>query len=215
MHAYRPATVQEWCSENGAPYREFSRWAPSEAVLLPFPGLPGRPMFAFERPRMFIGRISNVDCLPPSGYLCTSDRRLIFRALGSKDFWLERELGAAFQGMDTGGAVQISAPEPASVIEQECVFLGGTPNFGHFFFQHFLKAPLLTRLPELRSLPVAVYGSMPKRYFEFLDLLGIPASRRIVIPADRPVRFGRLWIVSSPMYRRDNGTAMIWPEAFW
>ena len=212
---FKPTALGAWCREHCQPYREFSTWSEGLSVLRPFPGLPSRENFSFERPRMFVGRVTDADAVPRDGYLCTSDGALIYRGLGARDYFPQADLGSSFRGIGDDGRFQIAIDRAAKTVPEECLFVGGNMNFGHFIFQSFLRLAALDWIPEVQNLPIAVYDALPKRYLEFFDLIGFPADRRIVIPMDGAVRFDRVWMVSSPMFRRDGGATMIWPEAIW
>lgn len=202
-------SLQDWCVGHGEPFVEFAAWDD------PLPRLGADAAMVSERPRMFGGRVSDAWSLPPQGYLCTPDRHLIYRGLGARDYLPMADLGGRCLASDGATRFRISFAEEGPAVDQECVYLGGAKNFGHFVFQYLLRLVGLNWLPATRELPLAVYDGLPARYLEFLDLLGYPASRRIVISPDTATRFAKLWLVSSPIFRRGGGKAQVWPEAVW
>ena len=77
------------------------------------------------------------------------------------------------------------------------------------------RLALAATAPETSRLPIAVYDSVAPRNLEFLDLLGYPASRRMVIPAAGATHFNAVWLSSSALYRRDALRSRIWLDAIW
>jgi len=215
MYKYRAATLDAYCHARHQPYVEFAPPRPArDHILLGIGGDGDRlPPLKFGSPRMFAGRIERTTILSPYGFACTEIGVLIYEGLSGRDYAPVEDLAGFARGADVDG-VQIELPPNRTVVADECVFFGGIGNFGHFIFAYLLKLASFHWLPELRHLPLAVYDSMPPRFLEFLDILGFPAERRILIP-EAAVDFKRVWLLSSPMARDANVVPVIWPEALW
>lgn len=216
MFKYRAATLSAYCHARHQPYVEFAPARPARDHILTGLGPSGDshlPPLKFGSPRMFAGRIDRATILSPYGFVCTEIGVLIYEGLSGRDYAPVADLGSFARGADVDG-VSIELPPNRMVVGDECVFFGGIGNFGHFLFSYLLKLAALPWVPQLKDLPLAVYDSMPRRFLEFLDLLGYPAERRILIP-ETAVDFKRVWLLSSPMARDVNVVPMIWPEAVW
>ena len=100
--------------------------------------------------------------------------------------------------------------------ERECLFLGGRANFGHFLFESLVRWSVAAKVEQTAALPVAVYDGLPARFYEFLDLIGLPEARRILVDPDLPTRFKTVWRASSPLYTAvpPTGGRVVrwWPE---
>lgn len=211
--------MADWCRKFGQPFveidmgGEFSRLARSH---FSDPGDDGRPTQKYARAAMYAGRVVETWVVPPNGYACAPDGSLIYEGLGFRDYDPKTDLGAFCLGANAKGqfAVDLGAPS-APTVTQECVYIGGNRNFGHFLFQYLLKLPALLRLAETKSLPIAVPDGLPVRYLESFDICGFPSGRRIAIPGDRPCRFEKVWLNSAPLRRDARGSLGVWPEGVW
>jgi len=212
---YVPAPVGAWCRSRGQPYREF---ASSRELSLSFNSLVRddptlNVALKSHSPAMFVGCVTNARLVPHEGFVCTPDQHILYEALAYKDSNPKEGLGRFCIGVDKTGRCVMVLPDHSPRVGENCVFIGGNKNFGHFIIQNLLRVALLKDLPEVRDLPIAVYDGLPQRYLQFLDLLGYPATRRITIAADVPTRFDNVWLLSSPMYRQRDESAQIWPPA--
>ena len=213
---YASIKLGAWCHLHQQPYREIASWNPSVSFLRPIlPENGTLEVFQYERPKMFAGRVSGVSLVPSEGLVCTGDDRLIYEGLGARDYNPKADLGRFCRGSVGRSDFLISLGEHGPSVSQDCIFCGGNKNFGHFIFQNLLRLALLTWLPDIEPLPIAVYDDLPRRYYKFLDLLGFPESRRIAVQRALPTRFEKIWMLSSPMYRWHHKKAMIWPDAAW
>lgn len=200
--------MEDWCSRNGAPFYELASLGSHAIAHQPLAGAVSQAT-TYGRSQVFCGRISNPIFFGKSGFVWTRDGHVIAHGLTHKHYDLAQivpEELAAF-------APQRGAPGPR--IEEDCVFFGGSANFGHFMFQHMTKLHAVRQVAEARQLPLAVYRNMPRRYLEFLDLAGYPDSRRIYVDHDRPVAFANAWVPSTSFYRGhyQDREAYIYPDA--
>lgn len=217
---YARTALADWCQTNNEPFFAISAWSDTlYALNVLKPQVQGekpkRTVVSFKRPAVFAGRVSRVTMIPHEGFICTPDLCLIYEGLAARDYAPIDDLGGYGKGWDSDGRLLLALQNVDTPVREECIFFGGSKNFGHFIFQNLLRLSLLNWLPQLRSLPLAVFEGLPPRYLEFLDILGFPSERRILIPRDRPVPFDRAWMLSSPMYRRAPEHPMIWPESIW
>jgi hypothetical protein len=86
-------------------------------------------------------------------------------------------------------------------VESECIYFGGYAHPGHYLGQTLTKLALLNWLPEIKHLPIAVYDNLSQKELDYLDFVGFPAQRRIVVPSSGATRFDAVWMLSSPLRR--------------
>jgi capsular polysaccharide biosynthesis protein len=200
--------MEDWCSRNGEPFYELAALGSQAIAHQPLAGAVSQAT-TYGRSQVFCARISNPVFFGKSGFVWTRDGQVIAHGLTHKHYDLAQIVAEELAAFSP----QCGAPGPR--IEQECVFLGGSANFGHFMFQHMTKLHAVGQVAEARKLPLAVYRNMPRRYLDFLDLAGYPDSRRIYVDHDRPVAFANAWVPSTSFYRGhyDDREAYIYPEA--
>jgi len=210
-------TLQQWCRRNDQPYAEYigARPIQTTANALPIEGA-GKPLtYAFRSPPMFVGRVIGGRVIPSAGLVCTDDGRLIYEGLSGSNENPAQAMAPFCKGADAAGQFLMALPDSSSSVGDECIFVGGIANFGHFIFESLLRLMALHWRPELTKLPVAVYDDLPKRFREFLVAVGISAERHILIRRDVPTHFDRVWLLSSPMHRRKKGEAALCLDAAW
>jgi len=104
-------------------------------------------------------------------------------------------------------------------VEEECLFFGGPvdnpPNFGHFMFEFLPRLAVFDFCGLLGKFPVAVYDHFPERWLDFLELLGVPRSRIIKIPARESPAFRKVWVSSACNYRDRNAVTRTWPAGLY
>lgn len=113
----------------------------------------------------------------------------------------------------------------ANIVEQECIFLGGTwseptetglshltvgANFGHFIFEYLNRLVIFEMFGIGRDLPVVVYENLPKPWLGFLELAGIARERIITVPIAEPPAYRNAWVSSSCHYRDLKGRWRYW-----
>jgi hypothetical protein len=186
--------MQDWCARNGAPFHELAPLGIQTFVQQPLAG-PVSQAVAYGRPHVFCARLPDPVFFGKNGFVWTRDGLVIAHGLTHKHYDLAQI---------TQEELAVFAPQrgaPGARIEQECVFFGGSANFGHFMFQHMTKLHTVRQVAAMRELPLAVYRNVPRRYLQFLDLAGYPESRRIYVDHDRPVAFAQVWVPSTSFYR--------------
>ena len=110
-------------------------------------------------------------------------------------------------------------------IEEECIYLGGAfweppfndvtvshaVNFGHFIFEYLNRMAIFEMSGVDTSLPVVVHSTIPERWLEFLELVGVSRDKIIKIsPYDDFHAFRKVWVSSSPHYRDAQGFFRVW-----
>lgn len=191
---YRRRSLADWCAAHGQPHVLLH---PGYEKLLPL--LNGKPNEHIARPSTFYGRVTDAVVLPRKGFICTNDGHLIYEGLSYRDQVSALSIGGAFAGKPRSGEYEIGLPADIPIVERECIYFGGEANFGHFIFENLLGVAVAARIPNVDALPLAVASDLPKRVFEFFDLAGWPASRRIEIDPERPTRFACVWHHSAPL----------------
>jgi len=210
-------SLQQWCARHNQPYVEYLGARALRLLVnnLPVDDTDKQLVYDVNSPTMFVGRMVQGCMLPPAGAVCTQDSHLVYEALTSNDTDPKTMLGRYYDSTDSSGRVLLRLPDNVPSVADECVFIGGIANFGHFIFESLLRLMALRWRPELSELPVAVYDHVPARFREFIAAVGIPAKRHILIKSDTPTRFECAWLLSAPMYRRAYDDAAICPDAAW
>jgi len=218
---YRDLTVKSWCAHHRLPYCEHGEAALRQTIIAPAhaeltPSLVHEAM-RYVRPAVFYAGLEDVTLMPRSGYACTSDGYILYRELGYQASDPAPGLGGRCLGVDPDGTVKVNQSGDGQLVSEECIFLGGQQNFGHFVIENLTRLAMIDRLPaHTRNLPVVVYNDLPKRYYEFLELCGIERNRlKFISPS--PAYFSKVWIVSSPFFRPGKRAYDFcwWADAVW
>jgi capsular polysaccharide biosynthesis protein len=200
--------MEDWCSRHRAPFHELASFGAQAFAHQPLSG-PVSQATVYGRSQVFCARVPDPIFFGKSGFIWTRDGHVIAHGLTHKHYDLAQIVSEELAAF----APQRGAPGPR--MEEECVFFGGSTNFGHFMFQHMTKLHAVRQIPAARDLPLAVYRNVPRRYLEFLDLAAYPESRRIYVDHDRPVAFANAWVPSTAFYRGhyNDREAYIYPDA--
>lgn len=208
--------LSAWCGRHGAPYYPIasedviftthrkieSRWNRSPVEFV-----------AYGRSRVFCGRLDNACLVGSNAAFVTDDQVLICHGITHRDYdvWyhLQRELVTPGQ---TSCILDLQPPE--TTVEEECVYLGGSPNYGHFQFEHLSRLAVIASVRRCRELRLAVYDDTPERFLDFLLLAGYPRDKLVFIPRGNAVRFRQLWVPSCPFYRDRDGRSHVYPAAY-
>ena len=210
---YKVQTLAEWCVANNEPYALIEAGG---ELARRFPGAHAGEFFDVQTPPVFVGRLSDTIILPVSTFNCTPDHALIYAGLTHRDYAPATDLGPFLVQVLSQSLCQLRIPNEMPVVEQECIFLGGRANFGHFIFESLARWAVGARIPGSDSLPVAIYDELPERFHEFLELAGIPKARHLRIDMNLPTRFKRVWRASGPLYMGTTPSSaqrpLWWPE---
>ena len=195
---YKAQSLGEWCSAHNAPYTLLEAGGATVARLR----LQSTVAFGVGvvSPPLFFGRLSDTVILPESTFSCTADHKLVYQGLTHRDYAPSEDLGPFLVKNLGDDQYQLRIPDDMPVVEQECVFLGGRNNFGHFITEALMRWVVGAQIPHSETLPVVVCRGLPARFYEFLDLVGVPQSRRILIDLEGPTRFKRVWRTSGPLF---------------
>lgn len=90
----------------------------------------------------------------------------------------------------------LDLPEPAHMVEEDAILLGGGPNWSHGVLDWSSKLAVLERFPDLERLPVLVSADTPRSIRALYELLGLAPDRMRFLPPGEVVRARRLWLPS-------------------
>jgi capsular polysaccharide biosynthesis protein len=90
---------------------------------------------------------------------------------------------------------------PAYAIDEPCVLLGGDHNYSHWLSRNLLKLALIDGREEFDGLRLVANWPLRRHQVEYLQLLGIPLTQLIPVPANTMLRCRRL-IVPTLMRNR-------------
>ncbi len=212
---YEVATLEDWCRAHRQPFMRIAAPNYTVAQQVSIPGLPEKANVVFERPGAFVARLANAAIIPSDGVACTEDGKLLYQGLTARDDKPQLALGPSCSGIDGNGRFLVNTT-PSSVVEDDCIFFGGKANFGHFIFENLLRLPLLNWLPQLQTLPIAVYDDLPRRFYEFLEIFGFGEDRRIRIARSSATRFASVWMLSAPLHRKTpKSKPALLPDVIW
>ncbi|MBM3515312.1 MAG: glycosyltransferase family 61 protein [Alphaproteobacteria bacterium] len=211
---YHEMTMREWCVSHGQPFLDVVPEGPPVSKVVARPGFDQPAKFKFLQPPKYYGRVAHVHVLPPCGIACTEDGRLLARGFTDRNDMTDRNLVRFLVGIPFAGQFEIAIEKPPPSVVQECVYLGGLGNFGHFLLEKVLRLSLLARVQHLQALPIAVHDDMPSRVYEFLTLTAVPRERMIMISGTQATRFDLVRFLSSPIFRDSKTSdASFWPYA--
>jgi hypothetical protein len=207
------ADLSEWSDKRGLPYYEVV----SEDVLTtsarPLDPAAPRETVQYMRSRVYCGRLGECLQIGETSLFATDDDCLIFSGLTHRDYdiwwYLQNE---TVQKAPDFAVLDLSAPQFS--VSDECVYFGGSTNFGHFVFENLSRLAVLDGIDEIQTLRLAVYDDLPLRFFEFLELAGYGAERVLRIPRARNIGFENVWAPSCPFYRDREGVPHVWPAAY-
>ncbi|HEX2827529.1 MAG TPA: glycosyltransferase 61 family protein [Burkholderiales bacterium] len=89
---------------------------------------------------------------------------------------------------DQGRSVIASFEAPRITVAQECIFVGGDDNYSHWVMRNLLKLVALERDGLLHSLPWLLNTDLTQYQRDYLDLLGVPPERRLLVDRGQVVR---------------------------
>ena len=96
---------------------------------------------------------------------------------------------------------QRSRPE----VMEECCFLGGQNNFGHFIFDFLCRLPAFERAGVLHRFPLVVHDDLDDVWLSFLELYGVARERIIKVPRLPASHYKSDWITACPnVYTSDT-----------
>jgi Glycosyltransferase 61 len=89
-------------------------------------------------------------------------------------------------------AFLMQCPRPSVHVEEPCVFLGGDENYSHWVNRNLLKLALVEGHAECERLPLLINDDLRPYQQEYLDMLGIEATRLIRVPRNTVVACRRV-----------------------
>ena len=93
-----------------------------------------------------------------------------------------------------GATVLAMLPEPQTVIEQDCIMVGGDDNYSHWLFRNMLKLSTLDRAGLLHRYPWLVNADLRGYQLEFLQLLGHDPAQTIRVERNAVIRCARVLV---------------------
>ncbi len=207
-------SLEAWCLASQQP---FVRIAHERPLYLPeiSPVIEdGKETFlTVQRAEVFCGKVVDARLFSEAALVITADGSLLAEGLTHKEYAIE----GFFEPLiveRSGDTYVLDMPPPARKIDRECIYIGGSTNFGHFLYEYLARLAVVNQCQGLLGLPVLIYDDVPKRFLEFLDLAGYDESRRILIPRNANVEVASLWMPSCPIYRDRHGRQRLWTSCY-
>lgn len=160
----------------------------------------------------FIALFENCSLFSDGCILLSDDGYLIGEALTHRDY----DLNYLFESKiisSTQNNYQIEDGTNELEIEEECYFIGGSNNIGHYIFEYLSRLYLFNFTPSIKSLTPIVYDDVPDRFLKLLSFFGIDLNKIKKIPRSQRVRFKKIWISSCPFRRDANKNLLCNQEA--
>jgi hypothetical protein len=210
----RRRSVEQWCQSANEP---FIRVAYPSTLFLqeisPVLKAGSQQFLQVQRADVFCAHITNATLFSEGAPLITADGSLLADSLTHKDYFIE-EFFSSMIVDNVGDAYKIRLPPPVLTIEKECIFLGGSKNFGHFLYEYLSRLAIVKQCYGLSRLPVLIFDDLPDRFLDFLDIAGYDHTRRILIPRSATVQVSSLWMPSCPIYRDRQMRMCLWPPSY-
>ncbi len=210
-------TLKALCEAQGHPYWEAC--IDGDDLGLPRRRLVEPEPIEIAAPYVYCGLVQDVHIFGRT-FLYSEDSSFVFHSQSYQNHKL--------QGFEDCAAAFIDRRGPrlfTSTIEPECIFLGGMwtepsihglshlsypPNFGHFIFEYLNRLAIFELYGLTSKLPVVVYETVPERWIEFLELLGIGKERLIRVPLVEAPAYRKVWVSSACHYRDTAGKFRFW-----
>lgn len=210
----RRKLVEEWCHSANEPF--FRIAYPSPLFLQeisPVVNAGSEHFLQVQRADVFCARISDALLFSDGAPVIATDGSLLADGLTHKDYLIEEFFSSMIVDKN-GENYQLSLPPPVVTIEQECIYLGGSKNFGHYLYEYLSRLAIVRQCEQLSHLPILVYEDVPERFLDFLDLAGYDQTRRLTIPRSATIRVAQLWMPSCPIHRDRQARMCVWPSTY-
>jgi capsular polysaccharide biosynthesis protein len=99
---------------------------------------------------------------------------------------------------------------PRLSVDEPCVLLGGDHNYAHWVSRNLLKLALIDGQEKFASLRMLVNRDLRRHQLEYLQLLGIPLNRFILVPGKGMVRCRRLIVPTLTLGRPRMHVGIDW-----
>src|SRR5262249_47462251 len=142
----------------------------------------------YGQSRVFCGKLTSALQVGSNSLFVTSDGHLIAYGLTHADYDIWKSLKDELVSKGQSECV-LDFDHPRIEIKEECAFLGGSSNFGHFVFEYLSRLAVLASFRGGRELKLAVYDDLPTRYLEFLARAGYEGSRLMLVPREKSMKF--------------------------
>ena len=208
------ALVKNYCQTLGLPFEEYTKPERFE-LLCKIIGSKKPTVSFYGMAHAYLAMVKEVTVFD-HGNILTEDDYLFVHGLHYSNYSdsIERFLEGNELEKE-GSTITLKIEQSSFTIEEECVFVIGSPNFGHWLFETLTRFALLEKNPRLYQLKFLISTEVPKRYLEFLYLLGIKQDQIVELPPLASVQVKNLWIPSAVCYRGhyDDVVYYLWPEA--
>jgi hypothetical protein len=206
--------VEQWCHSENEPF--FRIAYPSTLFfqeISPVVHAGSQNFLQVQRANVFCARITEALLFSDGAPVIAPGGVLLGDGLTHKDYLIEEFFSSLIVGRE-GDGYQLRLAPPVMTIEKECIYLGGSKNFGHFLYEYLSRLAVVNQCNQISHLPILVYDDIPARFLDFLNLAGYDHTRRITIPRSAPVKVGQLWMPSCPIHRDRQARMCLWPAAY-
>ena len=176
---------------------------PEETQVLETPGLNYVRLNGTETTeRSFVAGLAGGGVLGRSNIPLTQDGRFFTRAVLHNDTKaMTFDADCYYDGVVSACPGQILAGvKSRRHMLKEAVLIGGSPNFGHWMFNHFARLMLVEGEAKLADYPLVVNGGLPPFAEQTLERAGYAQERLIRLAEGEVTTFDRLWVPSLPMF---------------
>ena len=213
---FKVTHIRDYCNEQGLPFYVYQSPRIDLTLFVPIIG-EIRPT-PVGRSYVFCAGLNDVIVYGIDALTITPNNNILFHHLCSWHYNTDGVLSPLVSRRE-GDDFYVELGANIGNVDVECVYTGHSDiaNFGHLLWQGLARLAVINEEPELAQLPVAVPDHLPPRMYEFYDLLGYTADRRVLYKVGQPTRFKKLWMPSLPFYRGNIGDGLpyIWDKAIW
>lgn len=109
-----------------------------------------------------------------------------------------------------GASFVVTLGPPHGELDEPAVLLGTDVNYSHWITRNLLRLALVEARPDLASAPLLVNEDLRSYQREFLDILGVPASRLLPVPRELLLRFHTLYVPTNVRNRPGMKAGVEW-----
>lgn len=207
-----PILIKAYCGQKKLPFYEYSQPESLHYIRKTF-NEKKCTLVNYGMAHVYIAKLENITIFGRFNIL-TSDDCLIVHGLQYANYpdAIRRYL-KPFLKNNSLDSLELSLSLPSQIVEEECVVLRGHENFGHWLFDYLTRMSVLEYKPELKKLKLLILETVPKRFLEFLTMLGFEQEQFIF--CDQTVSVKNAWIPSSVCYRGHytDKNPYFWPDS--
>lgn len=194
----RAGSIKDWCARNGGTYHTLS---PLQPAGLPLPRIipsSEKANWQFERDvlgEIFVARVAGCEVFPQQFTVLSPDRRFFMNRLVTTPSVYPLK-GTLVKYRNDDGELLLEAPPRQRTRQGACVLLGGQANYFHWVYEAVARLMLVESHPEMRQLPLVIYGGLAPTQLAMLDALGIVPDRRLFLRDDESLLCNDLYVPS-------------------